>query len=54
MKKYRDKLPTMAEITNWYLYKQENTPTEEERLDFSQIVSPDSKRIYVDPKSFKF
>jgi hypothetical protein len=52
--KYEKKLPTMAEITNWYLYKQENAPTEEERLDFSQIVSPDSKRIYVDPKSFKF
>ena len=52
MKKYRDKLPTMAEITNWYLYKQENTPTEEERLDFSKIVAPGSKRIYVDVNLF--
>ena len=31
MKKYRDKLPTMAEITNWYLYKQENMPLDKEK-----------------------
>jgi len=29
--KYEDKLPTMAEITNWYLYKQENMPLDKEK-----------------------
>ena len=43
--KYEKKLPTMAEITNWYLYKQKNTPTDEERLNFSKIVTPDGKRF---------
>ena len=50
--KYEDKLPTMAEITNLYLYKQKNTPTEEERLDFSKISTSEGERVYIDINLF--
>ena len=46
--RYETKLPTMADITNWYLYKQENIPTEEELLDPSQIINSEGKRIEVE------
>ena len=31
MKVYMDDLPTIVEMTNWYLYKQENMPLDKEK-----------------------
>ena len=45
-------LPTMKEITNNYLYGQENTPTEEERLDIEKIFSRKERKLYVDVNKF--
>ena len=28
-----DKLPTIVEMTNWYLYKQENMPLDKEKYN---------------------
>lgn len=45
-------LPTMKEITNNYLYGQDNTPTEEERLDLEKILSNKERKLYVDVNKF--